>query len=113
MVYQQIGMGLGFEKIARNLNIAASTAHRIYHLFQSTGSVDPISPRKRPEVRTLSPSIEIYVVGVVMANPSMFLYEVCSEIKELFDIDVCPYLSFAQRAWNDKKDNSPSSPSAL
>lgn len=41
--------------------------------------MDPISPRKRPEV-----------IGVVLANPSMFLYELCSEIKELYDIDVCP-----------------------
>ena len=83
-------MNLGFEKIARNLNIALSTAHRIYHLFQSTDTVDPISPRKRPEVRTLSSSMEIYVIGVVMANPNMFLYEVSSKIKELYNIDVCP-----------------------
>ena len=83
-------MNLGLEKIARNLNIAVSTVHRVYHLFLSTDSVDPKSPRKRPEVKALSPSIELYVIGVVMANPSTFLYEVCSEIKELFYVDVCP-----------------------
>ena len=90
IVYQRIGMNLGLEKIARNLNIAVSTVHRVYHLFLSTDSVDPKSPRKRPEVKALSPSIELYVIGVVMANPSTFLYEVCSEIKELFYVDVCP-----------------------
>ena len=90
IVYQRIGMNLGYEKIARNLNVSVSTAYRIYHLFLSTDSVNPKPPRKRPEVRTLSPSLEIYVISVVMANPSKFLFEICSEIKEFFDIAVCP-----------------------
>ena len=34
VVYQRIGMNLGFERIAKNVNIAISTAHRIYSLFQ-------------------------------------------------------------------------------
>ena len=90
IVYQRIGMNLGYEKIARNLNVSVSTAYRIYHLFLSTDSANPKPPRKRPEVRTLSPSLEIYVISVVMANPSKFLFEICSEIKEFFDIVVCP-----------------------
>ena len=39
--YQCIGMHLTFQTIARNLNIATSTAHRIYSLLERTGSVDP------------------------------------------------------------------------
>ena len=41
VVYQRIGMHLTFEAIARNLNIATSTTHRIYSLFDRTGSVNP------------------------------------------------------------------------
>ena len=33
IVYQRIGMHLPFEKIARNVNVATSTAHRIFKLF--------------------------------------------------------------------------------
>ena len=42
IVYQRIAMNLPFYKIAGNLNIAASTANRIYHLFEQTGGVDPV-----------------------------------------------------------------------
>ena len=90
IVYQRIGMNLIFDKIARNLNIATSTAHRIYHLFESTNSVSPTPPRRRPEVRALSQSAEIYVIGVVLENPSMFLHEVCNEVQDLYDILVSP-----------------------
>ena len=39
-VVKHISMHIKFETIARNLNIATSTTHRIYLLFERTGSVD-------------------------------------------------------------------------
>ena len=59
VVYQRIGMHLKFESIARNLNIAASTAHRIYSLFERTGSVD--SQTSKECKRVLGPANEVYV----------------------------------------------------
>ena len=38
IVYQRVGMGLTYPKIATNLNIALSTSHRT---FEQTGTVDP------------------------------------------------------------------------
>ena len=46
IVYQRIAMNLPLVKIAQNLNVAVSTVHRIYLLFEESGTVDPLSPRK-------------------------------------------------------------------
>ena len=43
VVYQRIGMALPFYKIAKNLNIATSTAHRVYKKFETSGDVK-VSP---------------------------------------------------------------------
>ena len=40
VVYQ---MNVSFERIGQNLGIARSTGHRIYALFEQTGTVDPRS----------------------------------------------------------------------
>ena len=37
IVHQRTGMGLTFYEIARNLNIAISTAHRIFKQFETSG----------------------------------------------------------------------------
>ena len=47
IISQRVAMGLKFSEIAKNLNIAVSTAHRTYHCFQQTGNVVPTSPTKK------------------------------------------------------------------
>ena len=42
VVYQRIAISLPFKDIAKNLNIATSTAYRTYMLFKRTGKVDPL-----------------------------------------------------------------------
>ena len=75
VVYQRIGMNLGFESIAKNLNIAVSTAHRTYRLFERTGNVDPAPIRVRAEFRQLDEHAELYIIGLVLENPKMYLGE--------------------------------------
>ena len=53
IVYQRIGMNLPYYKIAQNLNIAASTVHRTYQLFEETGKVDSVPHTDRPGMRAL------------------------------------------------------------
>ena len=62
IVYQRIAMNLPFYKIARNLNIAASTAHKAYDLFENTGGVDPLQKLERPETRALDVQTELHVI---------------------------------------------------
>jgi len=47
-------MDLPFFKIAQNLNIASSTAHRIYKRFEETGEVEGKKPQSRENLRKLS-----------------------------------------------------------
>ena len=44
VVYQRVGMNLQFSDIhlARRMNIATSTAHRIDHQFEQTGNIEPV-----------------------------------------------------------------------
>ena len=90
IVYQRIAMNLPFVKIARNLNIAVSTVHRIYRLFEESGTVDPLSPRKRLDCRRLDLRSELHVVGVILENPSMYLGELCLEVMQVFGIEISP-----------------------
>ena len=91
IVYQRIATNLPFASIAKNLNIAVSTAYRTYLLFERTGSVDPLDRSSgREELRKLDRSSELYIVGLVLENPSIYLHEVCQEVKQCFDIAVSP-----------------------
>lgn len=91
VVYQRIAINLPFDDFAKNLNIAASTAHRTYMLFERTGEVDPVdSSSGREELRKLDRSGELYVIGLILENPSIYLHEVCQELKECFDFAISP-----------------------
>lgn len=89
MVFQRIAMELPYEKIAQNLNVAVSTVHRTYKHFEVTGEVDP-QPCDEPryDLRALDPARELYIIGLVLENPSIYLDEVCGIIKEVFTLDV-------------------------
>jgi len=80
VVWQCIGMGLTFRKIAEKLNIACSTAQATYKLFEQTGGVDPRGQPSRTDVRSLNDTDEIYIVSLVLENPSMYLQEICQEV---------------------------------
>ena len=90
IVDQRIAMNLPFYKIASNLNITASTANRIYQLFEQTGVEDPVQRLERHETRALDIHTELHVIGFVMENPSVYLSEVCYNIHDIFGEAVSP-----------------------
>ena len=61
-------MNLCFDKIARNLNIATSTANIIYHKFKDTGNVEVVPPGTRESSRKLDECGEVYVVVWLWKN---------------------------------------------
>ena len=83
-------MNLPLVKIAQNLNVAVSKVHRIYQLFEGSGTVDPLSPRKRLDCRRLDLRSELYVVRVILENPSMYLGELCVKIMHVFGTEISP-----------------------
>ena len=58
--------------------------------FEESGTVDPLSPRKRLDCRRSDLRSELYVVGVILENPSMYLGELCVEIMHVFGIEISP-----------------------
>ena len=89
IVHQRIAMNLPLVKIAQNLNVAVSTVHHTYRLFEESGTVDPLSPRKRLDCRRLDLRSELHV-GVILENPSMYLGELCLEVMQVFGIEISP-----------------------
>ena len=90
VVYQRIGMELRFHEIANRLNIATSTAHRIYQQFERTGNVEPMQRKARPELRALDEHDELLVIGIIMENPTLYFDEVSKHIVSLTNITVSP-----------------------
>ena len=94
IVYQRIAMNLKFVEIATNLNVAISTAHRTYQLFELTGDVSaseaPCQKRYHTTLRKLGQQEEIYVIGAVLANSTLYMHEVCQEIRDVFGLSVSP-----------------------
>ena len=75
-------MGLTFPDVAKNLNIAVSTAHRTFSLFEQTGTVEPASRNlSRVETRALDQHGELYIIGLVLDSPTLYLGEIVQQIK--------------------------------
>lgn len=88
VVWKRIGLEMTFKDIGIDLNIAASTAHRIYQRFERTGSVNPAPPRRRPECRKLDELHELLVIALVTENPCISLKEMCNQLKEATGLDI-------------------------
>ena len=94
IVYQRVAMNRSFVEIAASLNIAASTAHRTFHQFKLTGDVAaseaPTNKRYVTAQRKLGVHEELFVIGAVLANSSLYLLEVCQEVSNVFGFSVSP-----------------------
>ena len=109
VVWQRIGMGLTFRKIAENLNIACSTAQATYKLFEQTGGVDPRGQPSRTDVRSLNDTDEIYIVGLVLENPSMYIStrNMPGGLQCFRQASLIPYyMPSAWKAWIYQKEDS-------
>lgn len=87
VIWQRLGMGLTF---AHRLNIAVGTVFNIYTLFVRTGDVNHKKARKKPEKCKLDHHHQLYVIGLILNNPTMYLREICSEIKQMTGTEVSP-----------------------
>ena len=104
-------MELLFRKIALHLNISCSTAQTTFKLFELIGEVSPWGQPSRKETRCLSDADKIYIVGLVLENPSMYLQELCQKIyqvtiRQVSAPTVCRLL--ARHGFTRKKDTESS-----
>lgn len=91
IVYQRIGMDFTYQKIAQNLNISISTCQRIFKRFETSSSIEPTSTKTNKSYRcSLDSAAELYLIGVVLESPSLYLDELCSIMHDTFNILVSP-----------------------
>ena len=90
IVYQRMATGLCFTDIAKNLNIATSTACRTYHQFECTGEIQAIRHDSRPDLRVLDEHSELILIGIILNETSVYLEELCQKVADLTSITVSP-----------------------
>ena len=90
IVYQRIAMNFSFQKVADNLNVSTSTAHRIFSRFMQTSQVDPATCSSREDLRKLDEQSGLHVIGLVLEAPALYLGEVCKEVLDLFGVALSP-----------------------
>ena len=81
IVWQRIALDLGYQEIARNLNISTGIAYNIFKLFESTGEVDSKQPAQHEH--KLDSHHELYIVGFVLHFPTLQLSELVDRVSEI------------------------------
>ena len=89
VIYQRLVHELSFEQIARNLNISSSTAHRYFVRFEVSGNVEP-SGRGMSALKKLDEYIELYILGLIMQRPELYLGEICQELQRIHGVTASP-----------------------
>ena len=88
VVWQRLGMEMQFREIARRLQIAVSTAHRIFKRFEESGEVSAAKQPKRLLARKVDDHHELLIIAIVIDNASVYLREICARIKEATGTEV-------------------------
>ena len=89
VVYQRIGMNLSLKEISANLSISISTVCRVCALFQRTGGVEVSNRQKRRyDLRRLDEQSELFVVGLVIDSPTLYLAEICKKVHDVYNVSV-------------------------
>lgn len=81
VVWGRLALSMSFRDIALHLQIATSTAQRIYTRFELTGDVQPVN-RSR-QCRVLDDHHELLLIALVMENPCLYLHEMCHQMNLL------------------------------
>ena len=90
IVWQKFGMDLTHGRIAQNLSISIGTVHNVLKLFEKTGEVSANLRSERDDTRKIDNSGELYILGLLLENPSLYLGEICQKIQSTFSIQVTP-----------------------
>ena len=87
-MWQRAGMDLTFREIGNRLNIAPSTVHAIYKLFEEKGDVAANKQPSRPHSRRLDVHQEVLILSMIMECPTMYLHELCREVDKVSQVTV-------------------------
>ena len=87
VVWQRLGMGMTFRDIANRLQIGLGSAHRLYRRFEM-GDFKKAERSSRCHTRKLDEFHELYIIGLLMENPGLYLDEIKLKIKEAMRVTV-------------------------
>ena len=92
IIWQRFGMELPLRKVAENLNVSLGTSFNICKLFENTGSVNTRTPTHvhYKESKSLNDLQELWIMGLLIDNPSLYLGELCQKVYHVFGIQVSP-----------------------
>ena len=90
IIWQKFGMDLTHRCIARNLSISIGTVHNVLKLFEETGEVSPKQLPEREDMRKIDNSGELFILDLLIENPSLYLGEICQKIDAMFSVYVTP-----------------------
>ena len=82
IVWQRFAMDLSYWKIAQNLSIGAGSVYNVFKTFQNSGEVSNSSERERADLLVLTASEEMFVVGLVLESPCLYLRELCQRVED-------------------------------
>ena len=84
VVWKRFSKQQTFLEIAKSLEIAPSTAHRIFTEFVEKGDVDPKGKRgPKPYLKKLDNYMEMFIIGLILETPSLYLKELCKKVEEV------------------------------
>ena len=72
-----MALDLTSEEISTHLNIAQSTARRIYTLFEVTGDVSPKHVKDKPYLKRLDNHLQLFIIAIILEKPSIYISDFC------------------------------------
>ena len=105
VVYQRLGQSLSLNRIVHNFSLSIETVHNILEHFTTTGEIDAKAQGTRLGSRKLSASEEMFVVGLVLDRPFIYLQEICDDVLSQIGVvvsvpNICRLLKRLVRRFN-------------
>ena len=66
VIWQRYRIELPFRRISANLSISTGTVHKVLKQFEETGGVAAQGQKDRPDIRGLTSTEELLIVGLVL-----------------------------------------------
>ena len=82
-------MELSFRKVAENLSISLGTTYNICQLFEEKGCVGQKCTSTENN-KLFNEQQELWIMGIIVNNPSLYLGEICQKISSAFSISASP-----------------------
>ena len=83
-------MELLFWRVSANLSISTGTVHNVLKQFEETRGVAAPGQKERPDIRRLTSTEELFIVGLVLESSALQLQEVCKAVQELSGVTISP-----------------------